>query len=252
MFLIPHEGNPTEAIVDDVYDSFVANYGQPAYLSNRAIVTPTNAKVSEINEYMLQLVPGDSKAYYSSDSLLQSTETADAFDQCYPVEFLNTLKFNGVPDHELVLKNNTPVMLLRNLNPALGLCNGTRIMITMLGNDIIKGNIMGGTLDTDEVIVPRIVLNIENPKWPFILKRRQFPVRLCYGMTINKSQGQTLDKVGIYLPEPVFSHAQLYVAVSRVKSARGLRILIDNPEDIPHDHTRNIVFREAFADIMTD
>ncbi|CAL1396943.1 unnamed protein product [Linum trigynum] len=250
LFLIDPGNDPVESIADDIYDSFPHNHRHPSYLTTRAIVTPTNATFSTINNYMLQRVPGNSTTYYSSDSLLLSTETADSFDESYPTKFLNTLTFNGVPDHELTIKVNTPVMLLRNLNPGLGLCNGTRIMITALGDNYIKGNIMGGSYDTDEVIILRIVLNVENSKWPFILKRRQFPVRLCYAMTINKSQGQTLEKVGIYLPEPVFSHDQLYVGVSRVKSARGLRILIENPTEIPHDFTRNIVFTEAFANIM--
>ncbi|CAI0427052.1 unnamed protein product [Linum tenue] len=250
LFLIDPGDDSVQSIADDIYDSFPDSHRDPAYLTSRAIVTPTNATVSRINNYMLQRVPGNSKTYYSSDSLQLSTETADLFDESYPTEFLNILTFNGVPEHELTLKVCTPVMLLRNLNPALGLCNSTRIMITTLGDNFIKGNIMGGSYDTDEVIIPRIVLNVENSKWPFILRRRQFPVRLCYAMTINKSQGQTLEKVGIYLPEPVFSHGQLYVGVSRVKSARGLRILIQNPTEIPYDFTKNIVFTEAFADIM--
>ncbi|CAL1402845.1 unnamed protein product [Linum trigynum] len=198
LFLIDPGFDPVQSIVDDIYDSFPRNHRHPAYLTSRAIITPTNATVSTINNFMIQNVPGNPTTYYSSDSLLLSTETADSFDESYPTEFLNTLTFNGVPDHEITLKVNTPVMLLRNLNPGLGLCNGTRIMITSLEDNYIKGNIMGGSYDTDEVIIPRIVLNVENSKWPFILKRRQFPVQLCYAMAINKSQGQTLEKVGIY------------------------------------------------------
>ncbi len=76
------------------------------------------------------------------------------------------------------------------------------------------------------VFVPRIMLAPSNPDLPFVLQRRQFPVKLAFAMTINKSQGQTLEKVGIFLPEPVFAHGQLYVGLSRVRSSSDVKIKI--------------------------
>lgn len=67
--------------------------------------------------------------------------------------------------------------------------------------------------------------------WTFKLTRRQFLVIVSYVMTINKSQGQSLDHVGLYLPRGVFSHGQLYVAISKVKIKKGLKILIHDKEN---------------------
>ena len=88
-----------------------------------------------------------------------------------------------------------------------------------------------------------------------MLRRRQFPVRLAWAMTINKAQGQTLCQVGLYLPKPVFSHGQLYVALSRVGSSSRLRIVLETTETHGHlqsddrvpsgIYTDNVVWSEA-------
>jgi ATP-dependent DNA helicase PIF1 len=83
----------------------------------------------------------------------------------------------------------------------------------------------------DKIIIPRLNLIPCDLGLPFKFLRRQFPLTLCFAMTVNKSQGQLLSHVGIYLHKPVFTHGQLYVAFPRVTSKKGLKILILDEEN---------------------
>ena len=138
-------------------------------------------------------------------------------------------------------------MLLRNLNQSIGLCNGTRLLVTETGQRLLHCMMLTGTNIGETVFIPRTALNTTDVKWPFTLQRRQFLVRVCYAMTINKSQGQTLSRVGLYLKKPVFTHGQLYVAISRAASRSGLRILIENDDGTCGSQTRNVVYQEVLA-----
>ncbi|XP_047137509.2 ATP-dependent DNA helicase PIF1-like [Hydra vulgaris] len=137
-------------------------------------------------------------------------------------------------------------MLLRNLDLKAGLCNGTRLIVRALQNNYIDGQVLTGVSVGKRVFVPRVQLTQSDSNLPFTLKRRQFPVRLAYSMTINKSQGQTFDKVGIYLKNPCFSHGQLYVACSRTRSFNTLFFKIDEHSlqgmSFNKCYTNNVVF----------
>ena len=147
-----------------------------------------------------------------------------------------------------MVKINCPVILLRNLDRNNGLCNGTRLMVRAFQDNAIDAEIVGGQHASKKVFIPCIPLSpSDDISLPFKFKRKQFPIRLSFVMTINKSQGQTIPNVGIYLPEPVFSHGQLYVAVSRATSKKGLKLLIEDDDGKPCSTTRNIVYTEILS-----
>lgn len=167
----------------------------------------------------------------------------------YSQEFLNSIKLSGLRNHNLTLKVGAPVMLLRNIDPKGGLCNGTRLQITQLAAHVIEAIIITGNMVGQKVLIPRMFVTPPETRFPFRMRRRQFPLAVAFAMTINKSQGQSLEKVGLFLPRPVFSHGQLYVAISRVKSRSGLKILITNEEGKPQKTTQNVVYKEVFQNI---
>ncbi|KAH7670496.1 DNA helicase protein [Dioscorea alata] len=156
------------------------------------------------------------------DYISKSSTSTNAHEPLYSTEFLNTLKFTNVSDHELNLKLGCEIMLMSNISQGNGLCNGTRLIVTQIHPNILEAKIISRSNIGDKVYIPRIIMAIEDKKLPFVMCRKQFLVRLSYAMTINKSQGQTLDLVGLFLPRPVFTHGQLYVALFRVTSATGL------------------------------
>lgn len=141
-------------------------------------------------------------------------------------------------------------MLLRNIEPKGGLCNGTRLQITQMGNNVLEARVITGDRVGDRVLIPKVLIKPSDTKLPFRMRRRQFPIAVAFAMTINKSQGQSLKEVGLYLPRPVFSHGQLYVALSRVTSKKGLKVLIVDKDGEPQSQTMNVVFKEVFQNLV--
>ncbi|KAL4286250.1 hypothetical protein AHAS_Ahas19G0067400 [Arachis hypogaea] len=207
---------------------------------DRAILAPTVENVEEINNYIVDLLPGEEKNYLSADSICGSDAYSDVDIDWINVKFLNHIRCSGLPNYSLKLKIGVPIILLRNIDPAGGLCNGTRLVVRDLGTNVIGADITSGSNVGDKVFITRMNLIPNDTVIPFKFQRRQFPVSLSFAMTINKSQGQTLSTVGLFLRRPVFCHGQLYVALSRVRNRNSLTILLCDEGLVDPTRTENV------------
>ncbi|XP_058756265.1 uncharacterized protein LOC131629500 [Vicia villosa] len=154
---------------------------------------------------------GEIRDYYSANSVDKYEIHDPIVVDILTPEFLSSLRTSGLPNHHLKLKVGTPIMLMRNKDQSEGLCNGTRLCITKMAAHVLEASIMGGK-----------------------------------GLG---NLGQSLDNVGLYIPRDVFTHGQIYVALSRVTTKKGIKILIHDEEKKFKGKTTNVVYKEVFNNI---
>ena len=228
---------------DHVYPNLSKNVCISGWMDGRAILAPTNQQVDQLNDLITDGFPGKPVVLTSSDEVVNP----DDF-QRYNSEYLNSLSPTGLPNHRLFIKQGMPLMLMRNLNPKMGLCNGTRLIFQKIHrNHLLECKIVGGEYRNRVVLIPRITLRPKDREYPFEWSRRQFPVRVAFAMTINKSQGQTLQNVGVWLKDSCFAHGQLYVCMSRVGSPKNLKFAIPQLDSSKRYLTSNVVFKEVLV-----
>ena len=187
--------------IECIFPKLNENMASKDYITSRAILSTRNERVDMINMKMIGSFRGDEMVYHSFDSAIDDPHNY------YPSEFLNTLTPNGLPPHMLKLKIGCPIILLRNIDPANGLCNRTRLVVRGFAKNSINAEIVLGQHAGKRVFLPRIPLcPSDDEMFPFQFKRKQFPIRLSFAMTVNKAQGQTIPNVVVYLPKHVFSH----------------------------------------------
>ncbi|XP_002449443.2 uncharacterized protein LOC8071841 [Sorghum bicolor] len=169
-------------LIQDVFPSLEEHATSAAYMSSRAILSTKNDHVDRLNAMMIERFPGDEKVYHSFDTVVDDPQNH------FPIDFLNSITPNGLPPQELKLKINCPVILLRNLDPNNGLCNGTRLMVRALQDNAIDAEIVAGQHARKRVFIPRLPLSpSDDISLPFKFKRKQFPVHLTVlGAFVNK------------------------------------------------------------------
>ncbi|TKR58437.1 hypothetical protein L596_029881 [Steinernema carpocapsae] len=245
--VVPNDFLCRNSLAQEVFGECIANDDIDEF-GKRAILASKNERANEINMEVLSLLPGETVSYRSIDSVHEDATTDSTLfnGAMIPTEFLNSVTHSSLPPHELMLKKNCVVMLLRNLNLNQGLANGTRLRVLDMRPRVLICKILSGDKAGETVFIPRITVTTDDGVLPFKMARHQFPVRLGSAMTINKSQGQTFDFVGIDLVGEVFAHGQLYVAFSRATSSHGVRVKVsDEMAGMPVILTRNVVYNEV-------
>ena len=207
----------------------------PYERAQRALLAPRNEDVDAHNHAFVHALDGDIVRLCGHEHRDDERPAARGYDnnrgsRLLSETFMAVMKRPGVPPHVLQLKVGCICMCMRNLDPELGLLNGTKLRILRLGLRVIEAEILrvnAGAAPPVRCLIPRINFTMHIPRVSATIRRVQFPLRPAYAMTVNKSQGQTLRRVVVDLRSQCFAHGQLYVALSRVRNAADVRFLLD-------------------------
>ena len=170
--------NDLTSLITSIYPN-LSNFIPPSqYFLDRMILAPKNTDVDFLNSTILEDMPGDDAMFYSADSI-ESEPGTDSEQESIPVEFLCSLESSGLPSGELRVKPGCLLILLRNLAPGRGLCNGTRMIFKRASQCVLVVEIIGGKHNGELAFIPRITLIpsvSERAGFIFQLRCCQFPV----------------------------------------------------------------------------
>jgi hypothetical protein len=235
--------NSVASLIDTIYPGLTRPNLSAEYFADRTILCCLNEDVDKTNHKVLQKFPGQSQVFYSADSIPTSELGENDPLLNYPVEYLNEINCTGFPLARLEVKIGCPIMILQNLDAAHGVYNGSRGILTRYRNRVLEIELLTGQYAGQRVFIPRITSQPTEEQVAFRFNRRQFPVRVCFAMTINKSQGQSVKHVGLNLTKPAFSHGQFYVGISRVTSVSNIKMIWEEKER--EAKSKNIVYKEV-------
>ena len=241
--------NTVDSLIDTIYPGIHIPNHSDQFFSERIILSSMNKEVNVLNSTILDKFPGPSEVFHSVDCIPTSEQLGQDDPLLnYPVEYLNNINSGSLPLAKLELKIGCPVMVLKNLDAANGVCNGSRGILTRYSNRVLEVRLLTGDHAGKTVFIPRMGNQPGADENAFKFTRRQFPIRVCFSMTINKLQGQSVKFVGLDLRSPTFTHGQFYVAVSRVTSIGNIKAIWNEKDR--EARSQNIVYREVLLDIV--
>ncbi|XP_059486735.1 uncharacterized protein LOC132203177 isoform X2 [Neocloeon triangulifer] len=232
-FIVPREWVIESSKLEDLLQW---TFGEDPATSGKeaCVLTHLNDNCRLVNSMVLQQLPGDVTHLLSDDSIEDDDPDDPILNGDYgngrmPVllEELNDHTDNSIPDHSIPMKKGAVIILMRNIDVSSGLVNGTRISVSDFSRTRIRGTVLSGSdnIKGRVVDVTRIDFFCDVGAL-HRMKRAQFPIKLAFAMTINKAQGLTLKRVGLYLPNYLEEHGKPYVGLSRVKSPDDIKLLI--------------------------
>jgi hypothetical protein len=242
-----------EDVINFVYGRNITN--DPTACLRRCILAPTNAQVDLYNILVLNLLPSPSRQYHAADSLEEHAEAAEATnagsDAISPLpnpdavlDYVRYQRPHGVPDYSLAVKVGGVYRLLRNLSIDQGLVKNARVVVVGMGLKLVTVRLLQCTqtlgTNPDDILLPRITFK-ERLRSGHTLCRRQFPLAPAYASTFHSCQGLTLDCVGVDLTQDVFTHGQLYTALSRIRHRLDAIVRLPTSE---HSTTTNVTYKE--------
>jgi hypothetical protein len=240
--------NNVASLIETIYPRIGTGNQTSGYFAERTILSSLNSEVDSLNKELLRQFPREIQLFHSADCIPSTEQTGEDDPMInYPPEYLNEINCSGLPLARLELKVGCPVMVLRNLDAANGVCNGSRGILTRCSNRVLEVELITGDFVGKKMFIPRISNVPTDEQVPFKFSRRQFPVRLCFAMTINKSQGQSVRYVGLDLRRPVFTHGQFYVGISRVTSVYNIKVIWE--DGVSEAKSKNIVYPEVLVKV---
>jgi hypothetical protein len=187
------------------------------------ILAATNERGDMWNKTIQDMNPNPNHCLKSKDFMCDVDDPFHFLNNAMNTGALNTIHKTSTPDHELNLKVGDICIVLRNLSKSNGLATNSRVRILYISQNVIRVQTMSNPPTRASIPRIRFQFKIFNES-SFEMTRIQFPLRLAYCMTYNKSQGQTLQKVLLDTVHSPFAHGHLYVALSRVTNYANIRI----------------------------